>query len=142
MQRLSMPKGRHSNQPIRFKLMRNWPIKKQKKYQWQILKQVVCSLVLFPHCSINVEFVLKLLGLYLYSYIISHKTCKMLSIVNKLTLQKDLQNIVTNKVFFGQKLKTQQQQNKKSNLKTLGRGGNWTGTSCPPKGSVTTAPPS
>jgi len=63
-------------------------------------------------------------SLYLYTLIISHKSCKILSILKELTLQKDLQNIVTNKVFFGQKLKTQQQQNKKSNLKTLGRGGN------------------
>jgi len=48
----------------------------------------------------------------------------MLRILNKLTLQKDLQNIVINN---GQKVKTQQQQNKKSNLKTLGGAGNCTG---------------
>jgi len=39
----------------------------------------------------------------------------MLSILKKLTLQKELQNIVTNNVLFGQKVKTQQQQNQKSN---------------------------
>jgi len=38
--------------------------------------------------------------MYLYTLIISHKSCKMLSILNKLTLQKDLQNIVTNNVFM------------------------------------------
>jgi len=41
------------------------------------------------------QFFLKMLGLYLYTLIISHKLCKMLSILNKLRLQKDLQNIVT-----------------------------------------------
>ena len=34
----------------------------------------------------------------LYPY--SHKSCKMLSILNKLTLQKDFQNDVTNNVFM------------------------------------------
>jgi len=48
----------------------------------------------------------------------------MLSILNKLTLPKDLQNIVTNNVFMDKKVKTQQQQNKKSNLKTLAGAGN------------------
>ena len=45
-------------------------------------------------------------------------------IVNKLTLNKKLQNLVTNDVgFFGQKVKTQQQQNKKSNIKTFAGAG-------------------
>jgi len=48
----------------------------------------------------------------------------MFSILNKLTLQKDLQNCVTNSVFDGQKVKTQQQQNRKSNIKTLAGAGN------------------
>jgi len=39
-------------------------------------------------------------GLYLYTLIVSHKFCKMLSILNKLTLQKALQNCVTNSVFM------------------------------------------
>ena len=42
----------------------------------------------------------------------------MLSIVNKLTLQKELQTFVTSNVFLDNKVKTQQQQqqqNKKSN---------------------------
>ena len=46
---------------------------------------------------------LKILGLYLYTFIISHKSCKMLSILNKLTLQKDFQTIVTNNVFMDKK---------------------------------------
>jgi len=41
----------------------------------------------------------------------------MLSILNKLTLKKDLQN-------FGQKVKTQQQLSKNSNIKTLAGAGN------------------
>ena len=60
---------------------------------------------------------LKTLGLYLYTLIIGHKYCNMLSILNKLTLQKEKQNVVTNNVFLDKKVKTQQQQNKKSNIK-------------------------
>jgi len=55
----------------------------------------------------------KILGLYLYTLIIGHKSCKMFSIVNELTLQNKLQNFVTNNVFLDKKKKTQQQQNKK-----------------------------
>jgi len=43
----------------------------------------------------------------------------MLSLLNKLTLQKKLQNCVTNNVFLDKKVKAQQQQNKKSNIKPL-----------------------
>jgi len=46
---------------------------------------------------------LKMLGLYLHTLIISHKSCKMLSILNKLILQKNLQNIVTNNVLIDKK---------------------------------------
>ena len=46
---------------------------------------------------------LKMLGLYLYTLIISHKSSKMLSILSKLILQKDLQNIVTNNLFMDKK---------------------------------------
>jgi len=49
-----------------------------------------------------------------------------------------LQTFVTNNVFFDKKVKTQQQ-NKKSNIKTLGIE---PGTSCTQSGCVTTAPPS
>ena len=41
----------------------------------------------------------KMLGLYLFTIIIGHKRCNMLSILSKLTLQKKVQNIVTNNVF-------------------------------------------
>ena len=47
--------------------------------------------------------ILQMLGLYLYTLIISYKFCKMLIILNKLTLQKDLQNFVTNSVFMDKK---------------------------------------
>jgi len=50
---------------------------------------------------------LKMLGLYLYTLIIGHKSCNIFSILNKLKLYKELQTFVTNNV------KTQQQQNKK-----------------------------
>jgi len=63
---------------------------------------------------------------YLYTFIIGHQFCNMLSILHKLKFQKELQNFVTNNVFFWQKVKTQQQQNKKSNIKTLATAKNWT----------------
>jgi len=63
-----------------------------------------------------------MLGLYLYNLIIGHKSCNMLSVLNKLTLQKELQKCVTNNVFWTNS-KTQQQQSKKSNMKTLAGAG-------------------
>jgi len=65
----------------------------------------------------------------------------MLSILNKLTLQKELQTFVTN-MCFGQKENTQQQQNKKSNIKPLQEPWIEPGTSCTQSGCVTFAPPS
>jgi len=50
-----------------------------------------------------------MLGLYLYTLIIGHKSCNMLSIHNKLALQNKLQNLVTNNVFLEKKVKTQPQ---------------------------------
>ena len=77
----------------------------------------------FRFCQVLgfIFFNLKMLGLYLYTLIISHKSCKMLSILNKLILQKNLQNIVTNNVFMDKKVKTQQQQNKKIKPKNPSR---------------------
>ena len=49
------------------------------------------------------EFELKMLGLYLHTLTIGHKSCTMLSILNKLTLQKELQTFVTNNVFLNKK---------------------------------------
>jgi len=43
---------------------------------------------------------LKMLGLYLYTLIIRHKSSNMLRILNKLTLYKALQTFVTNNVFW------------------------------------------
>jgi len=48
---------------------------------------------------------LKMLGLYLYTLRINHKLGNMLSILNKLTLQKELQTFVTNNVFLEKKTK-------------------------------------
>jgi len=48
----------------------------------------------------------------------------MLRKQNKLTLQKDFQTFVTKKCVYGQKVKTQQQQNRKSNIKNLAGAGN------------------
>jgi len=51
----------------------------------------------------GVFFSLKMLGQYLYTLIIGHKSCNILSILNKLTVQKELQNYVTNNVFLDKK---------------------------------------
>jgi len=55
---------------------------------------------------------LKMLGLYLYTLTISHKSSNMLRILNKLTLYKELQTLETNNGFLDKKLKTQQQNKK------------------------------
>ena len=46
-----------------------------------------------------------MLGLYLYTLTTGHKSCNILSILNKLTLKKEfvLQNFVTNNVFLDKK---------------------------------------
>ena len=64
-----------------------------------------------------------MLGLYLYTPIICHKSCNKLSILNKLILQKELQTFVKNNVILDKNVKVQQQQNKKSNIKTLAGAG-------------------
>ena len=46
-----------------------------------------------------------MLGLYLYTLRIGHRSGNVLSILNKLTLQKGLQTFVTNNVCFLQKSK-------------------------------------
>ena len=43
---------------------------------------------------------LKMLGLYLYTLLIGHKSCNILSILNKWKLSKELQTFVTNNVFL------------------------------------------
>jgi len=63
-----------------------------------------------------------MLGLYLFTLIIGHKSCNTLSILNKLTLLKELQYFAINNVFLDKRVKTQQQ-NKKSNIKTLAGAG-------------------
>jgi len=59
-------------------------------------------------------------------YPYNHKSYNVFRILNKLTLQKKLQNFVTNNVFLDIKVKTEQQQNKKSYMKTHARAGKWT----------------
>jgi len=54
-----------------------------------------------------------MIGLYLDTLIIGHKSCSLLCIhvLNELALQKKLQNAMTNNVVvFGQKVTTQKQQ--------------------------------
>ena len=47
-----------------------------------------------------------MLGLYLNTLIIVYKFCNMLNIPNELTLQKELQYIVTNDTILDKKVKT------------------------------------
>ena len=49
------------------------------------------------------QCLLMMLGLYLHTFIIGHQSCNMLSILNKITLQKDLQNVMTNNVLLDKK---------------------------------------
>jgi len=43
-----------------------------------------------------------MLGLYLYTFVIGHKSCNMFRILNKLPLQKELQNFVATNEFMDQ----------------------------------------
>jgi len=54
-----------------------------------------------------------MLGLYLYTLIIGHKYCKMLSILNK---KKGIAKFCDKYCVFGQKVKPQQKQNKISKI--------------------------
>jgi len=54
-----------------------------------------------------------MLGLYLYTLKISHKSCNMSKVLNTLALQKGIANLCDKYCVFGQILKTQQQQLKK-----------------------------
>jgi len=85
-------------------------------------------------------FTLKMLGLYLYTLIIGHKSCNMKGILNKITLQKKLQHFVTNYVFWDEKKSTTK--TKYANKKTHARAGNWTRDLSHTSGVVTPAPPS
>ena len=63
-----------------------------------LLYILMVSFVVFSNSQLSP---LKILGLYLYTLIIGQKYCNMLlSRLNKLTLQKKLQNFVTNNEFF------------------------------------------
>ena len=49
--------------------------------------------------------------MYFYTLIIGHKSCNMLSILNKLTLQKKLQKNATNNMFWDKKVKIRKKKN-------------------------------
>jgi len=84
-----------------------------------------------------------MLGLYIYTLINWSNTCNMLSILNKITLQKILQNFETNNVFLNKKVKTKQQQEEKNQTyKPLPEPGIEPGTSCTQSDCVNCAPPS
>ena len=67
---------------------------------------------------------LKMLGLYLYNIITGHKSCNVLSILNKLILKKKLLNILTNNVFWTKKRKNTTTTKQKIKHKTLAGAGN------------------
>jgi len=61
----------------------------------QAYESIVRNIPYVVHCIDRMFYRLMMLCLYLYSLIISHKSCNMLSILNPLTLQKKLQHCVT-----------------------------------------------
>jgi len=83
-----------------------------------------------------------MLGLYLYTLIIGHKSCNMLSILNKLALQKVLKHFVTKSVFLDKKRKINNNKTNNQTYKPLPETRIEPGTSCSQSGCVTTAPPS
>jgi len=83
---------------------------------------------------------LTMLGLYIYTLEFGHKSCNMLSILNKLALQKELHNCVTNNVFLDKNHINNKTKNQ--TLKPLPETGIETGTCCTQSECVTTAPPS
>ena len=82
---------------------------------------------------------LKMLGLYFYTPLIGHNSYYLLSILNKLTLLKKLQTVLTNSVFLDKKKKQLQLQQK---IKPLPKPGIEHGTSCTQSGRVSSVPPS
>jgi len=66
----------------------------------------------------NSKHYLKILGLYIYTLIIGNKSCNRLIILNKLLLQIELQNVVTNNVFWtkSKNTKTTKQKIKHKNI--------------------------
>jgi len=82
-----------------------------------------------------------MLGLYLYTLLIGRKSCNMLSILNKLILQKKLQKL--GKIMcFGQKSKNTTKTNTKKTLTTLTEPGIEPPASGTQKQILTSAPPS
>jgi len=84
------------------------------------LRTYIYNKFLKGNCQLITD-ILKMLGLYLHTLTTDHISCTSLSILNKLTLQRKLQNFVTNK-FLDRKAK--EQQNTKSNKKILAIDGN------------------
>ena len=73
---------------------------------------------------------LKMLGLYLYTLIISHKSCNLLSILNKLTVQKNAKVCDTSCVFGQKTNKNTTTKQKNQTLKPLPEPGIEPVTSC------------
>jgi len=78
-----------------------------------LLKQNFCRSK--KYVSIYFEYLIK--SLYLYTLIIGHKSCHMLSILNKLTMKRELQNSVTNSMFRTKRKNKTTTKQKKSNIK-------------------------
>ena len=81
-----------------------------------------------------------MLGLYLYTLILGHKSCNMLNLFIKLTLQKELQSFVTNNVLWTKNNNTTT--TTKMKHKNLLEPGIEPETSCTPSRCLTPAPQS
>jgi len=66
---------------------------------WFIIMLYMCRVLIDVILQVHQQR-LNMLGLYLDTLIIDNKFCNMLSILNELTLEKDLQNFVTMTVLF------------------------------------------
>ena len=90
--------------------------------------------------------ILKMLGHFLYTllHVIGHKSCNMLSILNKLTLQKELPNVVTNNALLGKQSKNTTVNKTKLKHENRCRSGELNLGPHPPTSDAlsTTAPPS
>jgi len=79
---------------------------------------VLIILVTSRQNIILIAFIKDARSIYLYPYSRSQRM-QYVKYTKKITLQKDLQNCVTNNVFLDKTKNTQQQPNKTSNIKTL-----------------------
>ena len=116
------------------------------------LQYVITNIIIYNSSMENVKVLfflfplkssaIKMLGLHLNTLIIGHKSCNMLSILNKWTLLKEMQKFVTKIVLLEKSKHTTTTKQNNQTYKPLPEPGIEPVTSCTKSGCVTTAPPS